>query len=109
MGKKTPEKASEGSKKPFKIRVRERKLGRHKAMGLAHDDGLVEIDPRLPPKEHLDTLIHELLHQAKPSSYWDEEAVWETAAILAEHLWKSGYRKVDLESPEESLKKPAKS
>ena len=64
--------AQNGPEKPtFKIRVKERKLGRHKAMGLAHPDGLIEIDPRTPPKEYLDTLIHELLHQARPSSYWD--------------------------------------
>ena len=101
--------AQNGPEKPtFKIRVKERKLGRHKAMGLAHPDGLIEIDPRTPPKEYLDTLIHELLHQARPSSYWDEEAVWETAAILAEHLWKAGFRKVDLGCPEELAEKKTK-
>ena len=109
MGKKAPEKRSEGSKRPFKIRVQERKLGRRKALGMAHPDGLVEIDPRQPPRDYLDTLIHELLHQAKPSSYWDEEAIWETAAILAEHLWAAGYRRVDLGSPEEPSKKQSKS
>ena len=105
MGKKTSENASEGQRRPLRIRIKERKLRRHKAWGLAHPDGLIEIDPRVPPKEYLDTLIHELLHQAKPSSYWDEEAVWETAAILTKHLWDAGYRKVDLGNPSKDSKK----
>ena len=60
------------SKKSTKIRrvinVRERNLGREKAMGLAHFDyygenkNLIEVDPRQSSTDNLDTLINEALH-----------------------------------------------
>ena len=88
-------KGKRGPKKGTSIRIKRRKLGRHRALGLAHSDGLIEIDPRQPPKEYLDTLIHELLHQVKPSSYWDEDAVVKAANDLSHHLWDHGYRRMD--------------
>ena len=33
------------------VKVKERKLGRERAYGLYHEDGLIEIDPRIPPKD----------------------------------------------------------
>ena len=86
--------ANPGPKKRV-IRIKRRKLGRHRAVGLAHPDGLIEIDPRQTPREYLDTLIHELLHQVKPSSYWDESAVVKAANDLSHHLWEEGYRRMD--------------
>ena len=92
-------------KKGTSIRIKRRKLGRHKALGIAHPAGLIEIDPRQPPKEYLDTLIHELLHQVKPSSYWDEDAVVKAANALSHHLWEQGYRRMDSWPSEESVEK----
>ena len=63
-------------------KVIERKLGKHKAVGLAwQEDGIIEIDPRQKPKEYLSTLIHEAAHIIYPD--WDEKDVrlyrdWET-------------------------------
>ena len=88
---------SRGKPGPRKVNIRNkrRKLGRHRALGLAHPDGLIEIDPRQPPKEYMDTLIHELLHQVRASSYWDEEATTKVANSLSHHLWEQGYRRMD--------------
>ena len=45
------------------IVVTRRKLGRHKAHGLAHGDGHIEVDERLKGLPHLQILIHEFLHE----------------------------------------------
>lgn len=76
------------------IKVTERKLGKHKAMGLAHSDGLVEVDPRQEAKDYLDTLIHELLHVIDPSKEWSEATVERVANTLTYYLWKAGFRRV---------------
>ena len=48
-----------------KLILKERKLGRERASGQAYpDDGLIEIDPRLTPRQWLSTLIHEAVHMA---------------------------------------------
>lgn len=61
--------------------------------GLSYDeDSLVEIDPRQPPKDYLDTLIHETLHIIFPE--WTEMQVFDLASFLAEQLWQQGYRKI---------------
>ena len=73
--------------------IRDRKLGREKAMGQCwQGEGLIEIDPRLGAKERLDTLIHEMLHHYSPS--WGEERVINTAAEMTNALWKDGYRRI---------------
>lgn len=97
MGGKDSTKAPRADSGPKKvvIRIKRRKLGRYKALGIAHPDGLIEIDPRQTPREYMDTLIHELLHQVKASSYWDETAVTKVANALSHHLWEEGYRRMD--------------
>jgi len=82
-----------GGAKRNRLSVRHRKLGRERAYGIAYSNGVIEVDPRQDPQEYLDTLIHELLHQAAPTSYLDEEAVVEVAQVLTKHLWESGYRR----------------
>lgn len=42
--------------------VKERKLGREKAWGLAHPNGLIEIDPRVSGLGKLELLTHEFFH-----------------------------------------------
>ena len=77
-----------------RVKVIEKKLGREKAWGQAFQ-GLdeLEIDPRQPPKEYLDTLIHEALHLAHPGL--DEPTVSDVATFLARVLWQQNYRKVN--------------
>jgi hypothetical protein len=76
-----------------RITVKERHLGRHKAVGQAHlDNGLIEVDPRLKPKEWLSTLIHEALHHALPDL--EEQAILRVEKTVADVLWKSGVRRV---------------
>lgn len=81
-------------KLPKRIRVRERKLGREKADGLAWEGrrALVEIDPRQGEKERLDTLLHEATHILFPKL--NEMQVRGVAARLTEILWKDGWRRV---------------
>ena len=53
--------------------------------------GEVVIDPRQPESELLDTAVHEALHVACP--YMGEDKVSKTATMIAETLWKMGYRR----------------
>ena len=81
-----------------------RKLGRENANGQMHDFGklkFIEIDPRIKGKLLLDTFIHERLHFIFPDMHEDREenpdadGVKEIAEIMADFLWKHGYRKTD--------------
>jgi hypothetical protein len=74
------------------VKVRERKLGRERAYGLYHEEGLIEIDPRIDPKNYLRVLIHEYLHHYFPS--WVEKKVDTVSTDLGEFLWTHSYRKV---------------
>lgn len=53
--------------------------------------GEVVIDPRQPESELLDTAVHEALHVACP--FMGEDKVAKTATIIAETLWRMGYRR----------------
>jgi hypothetical protein len=78
---------------PKHPRVKSRKLGREKAAGLYHSDGLIEIDERLTGKERLDTLIHEYWHHLDAEA--DEETINKKAALMADFLWKNRVRIID--------------
>lgn len=98
---------------PKQPRVRERKLGRHRAIGLLHPRGLIEIDPRIKGKLRLDTLIHEfdhhhLCHKLRPilkhlqKSFGTKKAldieeaiITEHSTALAEFLWENNVRIID--------------
>lgn len=75
----------------MKIRIKYRKLG--KAWGLAHSDGLIEIDSRAKGKKHLEIIIHEVLHLLLPEA--SEEEVVQKSVILTKLLWKENYRRVE--------------
>jgi hypothetical protein len=75
-----------------RVKVRERKLGRDKAVGLYWGDGLIEIDPRLKPKAYLGTLLHELLHHVCPNA--SESWVGRHAPVMARVVWQAGFRKL---------------
>lgn len=76
-----------------KLKIVERKLGREGAVGLCYQGlGLIEIDPRQPSKEYLDTLIHELLHAYLPDMA--EEEVARIATEITRVLWKKQFRRL---------------
>jgi hypothetical protein len=71
-------------------RVVERPLQMGQFTPNAKGPDLIELSPTLKPKEHLDTLLHELLHCFAP--FIDEPYVEEIATGLAKVLWREGYR-----------------
>jgi hypothetical protein len=52
----------------------------------------IQIRRTLRGVRHLDTLVHEVLHAARPEL--DEEAVDTTATAIAKALWRAGYRRL---------------
>lgn len=52
---------------------------------------IIEIDPRQYPKDYLDTLIHEALHEILPHK--SEKFILRAASSIANLLWRLGYRK----------------
>lgn len=73
-------------------KVIERKLGRDRAVGLYWGDGVIEIDPRLPSKEYLGTLIHELLHNVLPGL--SEDQVEQIERVMTDAIWKRRFRRI---------------
>ncbi len=74
------------------IKVVHRKLGRHKAWGRAiFDKRTIEIDERIKGIDHLDTVIHEILHLQ--NDYIVEDKILQNATELATILWNLGYRR----------------
>lgn len=80
---------------PRKPQIVERKLGRERADGLYHSDGLIEIDPRIKGKKRIDTLIHEHLHHYLPDM--PEDDVTKLATSIANALWANRVRIIDSE------------
>lgn len=78
---------------PRKLILTERKLGRERAAGQAFpEDGLIEIDPRLKPRQWLSTLVHEAVHIAFPDA--DERSVARAERIITRILWRAGIRRI---------------
>ena len=78
----------------MKIKVIYKKLGRERAWGQADlGEGVVELDPRLKGRKHLNVCIHEVLHIQNPE--WSETEVINKANELASVLWREHYRRVD--------------
>jgi len=74
------------------IAVTHRKLGKHKAIGLAYkDEHLIEVDERLKGFDHLQTVIHEILHVQNPR--WPEIKVEGHSTQIAEILWNLNYKR----------------
>jgi hypothetical protein len=57
------------------------------------DKGLIKIDPRQEPQEMLDTIVHEVLHEAQPEI--NEEGIERISNLISAVLWREGYRKTD--------------
>ena len=77
-----------------KIRIKYRKLGKERAWGIAHSDGLIEIDPSIKGKKHLEIIIHEILHLLWFEA--SEEEIERKSIILTKALWKENYRRVEI-------------
>lgn len=75
-------------------KISHRKLGKHKADGLAWPNGTIEIDERLVGLNHLETLIHEIIHIQNPS--WSEKKVLRHSKEMAAKIWEQNYRWVEL-------------
>jgi hypothetical protein len=75
-----------------RLRIVERKLGREKAWGLRWADGLIEVDPRQKSRYYLNTLVHEVLHEALDEL--SEKQVARTAGMIAEAVWGAKYRRL---------------
>lgn len=74
------------------IKVVHKKLGRHRAWGRAiFDTRTIEIDERLKDLDHLDTVIHEIMHLQNDCII--EEKINTDATELAKILWQLGYRR----------------
>ncbi len=76
------------------IKVKEKKLGRQQAWGIA-DDVLKKIllDPRLVGKTQLYVIIHEVMHIQNLD--WSETKVIRMSKQMTNVLWKLWYRRVD--------------
>jgi hypothetical protein len=75
--------------------ITHKKLGREKAHGQAFkEDGVIEIDERLKGLDHLDTVIHEIMHIQ--NKRWPEAKVIGHSNEMANLLWELGYRRVEL-------------
>ena len=76
------------------MKVKERKLGREKAWGLAHiDEGIIEIETSLKARRRLNILIHEALHILNPE--WSETKVIRQAGRLTKLIWSEHYRRIE--------------
>lgn len=80
-------------KKKRPLKIIERKLGREECRGLCwFDKKMIEIDPRLEPKDRLFTLIHESLHWAFPEL--SETAILKAERKIGKIIWEQNYRRI---------------
>lgn len=87
------------SKKRKKTKIVYRKLGNEWAWGQAWQDPenpIIEIDPRLGARKHLEVLCHEALHISLPElqDAEGEAKIDRIGKEVSEILWRDGYRKV---------------
>lgn len=79
---------------PQTIRITERKLGKHKAVGQVTFGKVphIEIDPRQKAADRLDTVIHECVHIIWPELA--EEDVIKVGNRISSVLWADGWRRI---------------
>lgn len=71
-----------------------RKIKKDVARGLAFIDiGEIHIDERLKGLEHLEILIHEILHIQNPK--WSESKIIGHSKELSKIIWEQKYRRID--------------
>jgi predicted ATP-dependent Lon-type protease len=76
-----------------RIKVKYRKLGKHKVWGFSDSSGFVELDATLKGKKALEILVHECLHLLYPAD--TEEEIVNKSITLTNTLWHEKYRKID--------------
>ena len=90
-------KAKSHAKKPLKLRVRNKNIAESdEAVGQCWPwtkprEYKIEIDPRQCPKDYMDTLIHEALHELLPKK--KEKFILNAGTTIANLLWRLGYRR----------------
>ena len=77
----------------MRIRIKYRKLGKEKVYGVAHSDGLIEIEERLKGKKAMESLIHEVLHLLWAEA--EEDEIEKKSITLTKILWKENYRRIE--------------
>lgn len=70
----------------MEVKIVHRKLGRERVYGLAHSDGVIELDDRLKGYKYLLYLIHEYMHIRHPD--WSERKVRSESTKMARVIWK---------------------
>jgi hypothetical protein len=80
-------------KLPRTLKIRDRKLGKEKAHGLAHAPDLIEVDPSQNSRERLDTVCHEALHLLLPDE--SEVRIIALANRMSDLLWRDRWRRVE--------------
>jgi len=81
--------------KKQKTKVVIRKLGQHRAWGMAHYiDNKIEIDTKITGYRYLLYMLHEHFHLKHPD--WSETKVEQESRKTARFLWDNGFRWVDL-------------
>ena len=78
-----------------RVKVDVKKIGHHNAVGLAYkDENRIVVDPDQTAFSEMDTYIHQFLHLA--DKRMSEARVAKMATMLANNLWRVGYRKAKL-------------
>ena len=80
-------------KLPRTLKIRDRKLGKEKAHGLAHAPDQIEIDPSQNSRERLDTVCHEALHLLLPNE--SEVRIIALANRMSDLLWRDRWRRIE--------------
>ena len=80
-------------KLPRVLKIRDRKLGKEKAHGLAHAPDLIEVDPSQNSRERLDTVCHEALHLLLPDE--SEVRIIALANRMSDLLWRDRWRRIE--------------
>jgi hypothetical protein len=81
-------------KLPRTLKIRDRKLGKEKALGQAIAPDLIEIDPtKNNSRERLDTVCHEALHLLLPDE--PEVRIIALANRMSDLLWRDRWRRIE--------------
>lgn len=80
-------------KLPKTLKIRDRRLGKEKAHGMAHAPDLIEVDPSQNSRERLDTVCHEALHLLLPDE--SEVRIIALANRMSDLLWRDRWRRIE--------------
>ena len=79
-----------------RIKVKYKKLGQHKAWGMANfDDDTIIVDSSLTGKKKMEIILHECLHCLFKDL--DEAEIIQKSVILTHTLWHENFRSIESE------------